>query len=348
MRNILDCFNEKKRPFIVAEMSGNHNGSLKHCLKTIEAAANCGVDAIKFQTYKAETLTIKSDKKDFIINDPKSPWHKKNLYKLYEKGSTPWEWHAELFKHAKKCNLTAFSTPFDLTALKFLKRFNLPCYKVSSFENTYLHLIKKISKTKKPLIISTGLASKKEIEDSVKIAKKNGCKKLILLKCSSNYPADPNDCNLKTIKDMREKFLCEVGFSDHTLGIGSSLMSIAYGAKLIEKHFTLDKKNKTVDAKFSLDPVEMKNLVDESLNAWKSIGNISYSFSRNEKKSLKFKRSLYFVKNVKKGDKITLSDIKSIRPGYGLASKYFNKILGKKVKKNISRGTAVKFNLIKV
>ena len=282
MRNILDCFKKNKKPLIVAELSGNHNNSLKHCFKSIEAAANCGVDAIKFQTYKAETLTIKSNKKDFIINDHKSPWHNKNLYQLYEKGSTPWEWHHELFNYAKKCNIMAFSTPFDITALHFLKKFNLPCYKISSFENTFHYLIKNVSKTKKPLIISTGLATKNEIQETVKIAKKNGCKNLILLKCSSNYPANPQDLNLKTLLDMKKKFACEIGFSDHTLGIGSAIMSIAYGARLIEKHFTLNKKDKTVDSKFSLDPHEMKNLVNESLNAWQSIGKTSYSFSNVE------------------------------------------------------------------
>ena len=273
MRNILEVFNHKKKPFIVAEMSGNHNGSLKHSLKTIEAAADCGVDAIKFQTYTADTLTIKSDKKDFLISDPKSIWRNNKLYDLYKDASTPWEWHDTLFKHAKKFGLNAFRTPFDLSALNFLKKFNLPCYKISSFENNYSHLIKHVSKTRKPIIISTGLISKKELEETVKNSKKNGCKKLILLKCSSNYPANPEDLNLKTLLDMKKKFSCEVGFSDHTLGIGSAIASIPLGARLIEKHFTLNKKSKTVDAKFSLNPSEMKKLVVESSYAWKSIAN---------------------------------------------------------------------------
>ena len=347
MRNILDCFKKNKKPFIVAELSGNHNNSLKHCFKSIEAAANCGVDAIKFQTYTADTLTIKSNRKDFFINDAESPWYKKNLYELYEKGSTPWEWHRELFNHAKKNGITAFSTPFDITSLNFLKKFNPPCYKISSFENTFHLLIKNASKTKKPLIISTGLATKKEIHEAVNVAKKNGCKKLILLKCSSNYPANPEDLNLKTILDMKKNFSCEIGFSDHTLGIGSAIMSIGFGARLIEKHFTLNKKDKTVDSKFSSDPVEMKNLVDESFKAWKSIGKKSYSFSKHEKKSLKFKRSLYFIKNLKRGDIISLNDIKAIRPGFGVASKFFNKVKGKKLKKDVLKGMPVKFNLLK-
>ena len=347
MKNIKDCFNYKKKPIIVAEMSGNHNNSLKHSLQTIEAAAESGVDAIKFQTYKADSLTIKCNRKDFVIRDKKSPWFGKNLYELYRKGSTPWEWHKELFNKAKKCKLIAFSTPFDISSLNFLKQLNPPCYKIASFENTFHHLIKKVSLTKKPIIISTGMASIKEIEESVKVAKKNGAKKIILLKCSSNYPARPEDMNLKTLTKMKKKFNCEIGLSDHTLGIGSSIAAVTLGARLIEKHFTLSKKFNTVDSSFSLEPDEMKKLVDETLVAWKSIGNVTYSISNYEKNSKKFRRSLYFIKDLKKNEKIKINDIKAIRPGFGAPTKYYNNVIGKKVNRNVARGTALKLNYLK-
>ena len=332
---------------VVAEMSGNHNNSLRYALKTIEEAAKCGVDAIKFQTYTADTITIRSRKKDFLIKDKKSPWYGKNLYDLYKIGSTPWEWHPKLFKKAKECGILAFSTPFDVTAVDFLEKLNVPCYKISSFENTFHHLIKKVSKTNKPLIISTGLATKQEIAESVKVAKKNNCKKLILLKCVSSYPADPADVNLKTLLDMKFFFKCEVGFSDHTLGMGSAISSIALGACLIEKHFTLSRKKKTVDSKFSMEPQEMKMFVSEIKSAWKSLGTIKYGPSRNELNSKKFRRSLYIVKNIRKGNKIKSEHLRAIRPGFGLPSKFYNKVIGKKAKKNIDVGTALKMKLIK-
>ena len=346
MRKITEIFNHRTKPLIIAELSGNHNNSLKHCLRSIEAAADSGVDAIKFQTYVADSLTIDCSSKDFIINDRKSPWYKKKLYHLYKVGSTPWEWHKELFIKAKKCGLIAFSTPFDFKSFQFLKKFNPPCYKISSFENTFHYLIKKVSETKKPVIISTGLSSRDEIEESVKIAKKNKAKKIVLLKCSSNYPAQPEDLNLKTMIEMRNKFKCEIGLSDHTLGIGSAIAAVTLGARVIEKHFTLNKKIKTVDSTFSLDPKEMGLLVKETSAAWKSLGKITYTLSKSELNSKKFKRSLYFIKNIKKGDKISTFNIKAIRPGFGLPSKYFNKLLGKRVKKNIKKGSAVKLSLV--
>ena len=347
MRKISDCFNHKTRPLIVAELSGNHNNSLSYCMDSIEAAADCGVDAIKFQTYKADSLTIKCKKKDFIIKDKNSPWDGEILYNLYKKGSTPWEWHKKLFLKAKKCGLIAFSTPFDLGSLKFLKTLKPPCYKIASFENTFHHLIKKVSQTKKPLIISTGMASQKEIGESVKIARHNGAKKIILLKCSSNYPARPEDLNLKTMEDMKKKFKCEIGLSDHTLGIGSSIAAVTLGARFIEKHFTLNSKINTVDSSFSLNPSQMKLLVQETNRAWESIGKVNYSISKKEFNSTRFRRSLYFVKHLFKGEKIKPEHIKAIRPGYGIPSKYYNKIIGKIIKKNVEKGTAVKFSLIK-
>ena len=347
MRKISDIFNQNTKPFIIAELSGNHNNSLNHCMRSIEAAADCGVDAIKFQTYKASSLTIDCSNKDFLITDTKSPWYGKKLYNLYKIGSTPWEWHKKLFDKAKKCGLIAFSTPFDLQSFLFLKKLSPPCYKISSFENTFHFLIKKVSKTKKPIIISTGLASKKEIEESVKIARKNGASKIVLLKCSSNYPAQPKDLNLKTMHQMKKKFKCEIGFSDHTLGIGSSLAAISLGARVIEKHFTLDKKIKTVDSSFSLEPNEMKLLVENSKIAWQSLGKISYSLSKEELNSKKFKRSLYFIKKMKKNETISHSHIRAIRPGYGLPTKYYNHLIGKKVKMNVKKGTAVSLAHVK-
>jgi len=335
------------KPFIIAEISGNHNGSLKNALKIVRSAAKCGVSAIKLQTYTANTMTINSKKKDFLILDKKSLWKGYSLYKLYQKAHTPWDWHKPLFNEAKKNGLLYFSTPFDHTAVDFLEKFNLPIYKVSSFENTDLRLIKRIAKTKKPLIISLGMANLKEISEAVKTARKSGCKKIILLKCTSDYPAKPEDSNLATIEYLKKKFKCEVGLSDHTLGIGTSIAAIARGATVIEKHFTYNKKLKSVDSKFSLDFKEMKKLVEESIVAWKSIGKIKFKPSKSERRNLKFRRSIYVVKDIKKGQKFNEENIKCIRPGHGIATKYFESILKKASRKNICKGTSLKWSMIK-
>ena len=335
------------KPFIIAEMSGNHNGSLKRALEIVKQAASCGVSAIKLQTYTPDTMTIKSKKRDFIVTDKKSIWSGKNLYDLYKIAHTPWSWHQKIFQEAKKHGLVYFSTPFDETSLEFLKKFKLPIFKIASFENTDLRLIKLLAKTKKPLIISLGMASIREIKESVRTAKKYGCKKIVLLKCTSSYPANVKELNLASIPFLRKQFNCEVGFSDHTLGIGAAAAAVSLGASVIEKHFTLEKKSKGVDEKFSLGPKEMKALVLETNNAWNSVGKKILGVTKSEKSNLKYRRSIYVTKNIIKGEKFTKSNIKCIRPGYGLPTKYYDSILNCSAKKNIKSETALKWKMVK-
>ena len=291
-----------QKPFIIAEMSANHNGSLKRAIEIVRKAAECGVSAIKLQTYTADTMTIKCKKKDFLISNKSIKKFGNNLYDLYKKAHTPWRWHDKIFKEAKKHGLICFSTPFDETSIKFLKKFNPPLYKIASFENTDLRLIKLLAKTKKPLIISLGMANIKEIEKSVKVARSYGCKKIILLKCTSSYPAQIKDSNLKTIPFLRKKFNCEVGLSDHTLGVSAAVAAVSLGATVIEKHFTLNNRGAGVDEEFSLSPEEMKKLVVQVNEAQKSLGSIQIKASRLEKKNLKYRRSIYAVKNILKGE----------------------------------------------
>ena len=335
------------KPIIIAEISGNHNGSLKRAIQIVRKAAYCGADGIKLQTYTPDTMTLNSKKRDFFISDKKSLWYGKNLYNLYKSAHTPWEWHKTLFSESKRLGLIYFSTSFDETSLRFLKQFNLPIHKVSSFENTDLRLIKLVAKTKKPMIISLGMANYKEIKEAVHTAKKNGCKKLILLKCTSAYPAKHEDANLATIPFLQKSFKCEVGLSDHTLGISTALAATALGASVIEKHFTLDRKNGGPDAKFSLEPRELKNLVDEVDKVWKSIGKINFQITKSERKNLKFRRSIYVSENIKKGDKLSKDNIRIIRPGYGIKTKYYDNIIGKTVVRKISKGTALRFSFFK-
>ena len=338
---------KKFKPFVVAEMSGNHNQSIKKAIKIIDKAAECGVDAVKIQTYTADTLTIDSDKDDFKIKDKNSLWKNQTLYQLYKKAYTPWEWHKKIFLHCKKKNLICFSSPFDETSVDFLQNFNVPAYKIASFEINNIPLIEKIAKKRKPMVISTGLANLKEINEVVKTAYKNGCKKIILLKCTSSYPAEPEDSNIATIKDLINRFNCEVGISDHTKGIGVSIAAISQGATFIEKHFTLDRKKGGVDAEFSLEPDEMRQLVIESKRAWQSLGKIFYGSTKSEEKSIKFRKSIYAIKDINKNDKFTRENIKIIRPGFGLEPKYFNKIIGKLSNKNLKKGDAIKPSNIK-
>ena len=338
---------KKYKPYIIAEMSGNHNGSLSNAIKIVRAAAKAGVSAIKLQTYTADTMTINTRQKGFMINSESSLWKGYSLYDLYKKAHTPWSWHEPIFKEAKKLGLQYFSTPFDLTAIDFLKKFNLPIYKVASFENTDLRLIKFLAKTKKPLIISLGLATLKQIKEAVTTARKFGCKKLMLLKCTSDYPAKAADANLNSIEFLKKKFKCEVGLSDHTEGLGVSVAAIAKGATIIEKHFTFDKKVKSVDSKFSLDPLEMKNLVKEVNAAWEAEGKIEFFESHSEKKNLIFRRSVYVVKNIKKGEKFTTKNLRCIRPGLGVNTKFYDKILKKKSFKNYKLGTPIKHSDLK-
>jgi len=337
----------KYKPFIIAEMSGNHNQSLSKALKIVDAAAKSGADAIKIQTYTADTITLNMSNKDFKINSKKSLWNGFTLHSLYKKAYTPWKWHKHIFERAKQNNIMCFSSPFDETSVDFLETLNTPFYKIASPECVDIQLIKKVAKTKKPMIISTGMASKKEILEAVETARKYGCKNLALLKCTSTYPAPEEEINLNTINDMRKIFKCEIGLSDHTLGIGVPLAAISLGASIIEKHFTISRKDKGVDSTFSSEPHEFKMLVKESQKIFKSFGSVKYGPTKSEKNSIKFRRSIYVIKDIKKNELISRDNVKSIRPSNGIKTKFFDDVIGMIAKNNIKRGTPLKWSLIK-
>ncbi len=334
-------------PFIIAEMSGNHNKSLERALNIVEAAAMAGADAIKLQTYRADTITLNVDNEYFRINDENNLWDGKNLYELYEKAYTPWEWQETIFQKAKELGIIAFSSPFDETAVDFLESIHCPIYKIASFEIIHLPLIKKVAQTKKPMIISTGMASLAEIKEAYNTAKSNGAADITLLKCTSNYPADASDANLTTIKDLQEKFLdCEVGLSDHTQGIGVAVASVGYGATVIEKHFTLKRSDGGVDSAFSIEPEELKNLVKETKKAYKAKGSVSYQRSEKEENSMIFRPSIWVNKDLKAGDVLSKNNIFIRRPANGLSPKYYDEIIGKKVKTDIKYGEPLNKNII--
>jgi len=333
-------------PFIIAEMSGNHNQSLERALEIVDTAAKSGAHALKIQTYTPDTMTLDLDEREFHISDSKSLWAGTSLYKLYGEAYTPWEWHKPIFDRAQELGMIAFSSPFDKTAVDFLEDLNVPCYKIASFENTDLPLIRQVAGTGKPLIISTGMASLAELDETVRTAREAGCKDLVLLKCTSTYPATPENTNLLTIPHMRELFGCEIGLSDHTMGVGVSVSSVAFGATVIEKHFTLDRADGGVDSTFSMEPAEMRQLVIECERAWQAKGKINYGATEAEKKSLVFRRSLYVVDNLKEGDVLTNKNVRAIRPGLGLPTKYLDKVLGRKVTRDVERGTALTWDLM--
>lgn len=328
-------------PFIIAEMSGNHNHSLERALDIVEAAAKAGVSALKIQTYTPDTMTIDLDEREFHIGDPDSLWEGKSLYQLFGEAETPWEWHKPIFERARALGIIPFSSPFDETAVVFLESLNVPFYKIASFENTDLPLIRRVAATGKPMIISTGMATVAELDETVRAARVAGCKDLVLLKCTSTYPATAENTNILTIPHLRELFDCEVGLSDHTMGIGVSVASVALGANVIEKHFTLSRADGGVDSAFSMEPAEMSQLVLESERAWQALGKISYGPSETEVKSLQYKRSLYIVEDLKSGDILTKENLRAIRPGLGLPTKYLELVLGKTINQNIKRGTAL-------
>ena len=336
----------KYEPFIIAEMSGNHNQSIERAFSIIEAAKKSGANALKIQTYTAETMTLPIKSKRFTVNDKDNIWEGENLYNLYQKAYTPWEWHERIFKKAKELNLICFSTPFDETAVDFLEGLDVPAYKIASFEITHLPLIIKIAKTKKPMIISTGMATLAEIDECVTAAKQSGCKDLILLKCTSTYPANPKNSNLNTIPHLKKLFKCEVGLSDHTMGIGSAISAVSLGASVIEKHFTLRRSDGGVDASFSMEPNEMEQLVYEVKNAWQSLGKIKYGPSKDEIKSKKFRRSIYAKKDIEKGSKFSEKNIGIFRPSGGIPPKYYSTIIGKKVEKKILKGTPITWKIL--
>ena len=341
MRNLIIAkkhIGNEFKPFIIAEMSGNHNQSLDRALRMVEEAAKAGADAIKLQTYTADTMTLNIDKEDFKITDPNSLWYGRHLYELYEEAHTPWEWHKPIFDKASELGIIAFSTPFDHTAVDFLENLNVPAYKIASFENTDINLIRKVASTGKPIILSTGMATLEDLQLMTKTLRESGCENFVLLKCTSAYPASPADVNLKTIPHLVQMFDCQVGLSDHTLGIGVAIASIALGATVIEKHFCLSRAEGGVDSDFSLEPHELKMLVEETNNAWMALGKVNYTVSNSEKKSTKFKRSIYFIKDMQAGDKITEDCIQCIRPGYGIEPKYWDKIPGMCLSTSVKRG----------
>lgn len=333
-------------PLVIAEMSGNHNQSLSRALEIVEAAAASGAHALKLQTYTADTMTLDIREGEFFIEDPESLWQGKSLYELYQEAHTPWEWHQPIFDRARELGLICFSTPFDETAVDFLESIDCPAYKIASFENTDLPLIRKVSATGKPLIVSTGMATVAEIDETVRSARAAGCNDLVLLKCTSSYPATPENSNLLTIPHMRELFGCEVGLSDHSMGVGVALASVALGATVIEKHFTLRRADGGLDAAFSLEPEEMRTLVAESERAWQALGRVSYGPTEKERNSLVIRRSLYIAKDMKAGDVLTKNNLRTIRPGYGLPPKYLATFLGRKVSRDLKSGTPLSWDLL--
>lgn len=324
---------QKDGTFIIAELSANHNGSLQTALDSIKAAKECGANAIKLQTYTADTLTLNSRNADFMISGG-TLWDGRNLYELYQEAYTPWEWHKELFDYARSLDIDIFSTPFDKTAVDFLETLNPSAYKIASFEITDYELVRYTASKQKPIIISTGIATIDEIQDVVNICKSVGNENIILLKCTSEYPAPLNEANLKTISNMKETFGVEVGFSDHTLGVVAPVVAVTLGAKVIEKHFIIDKSIGGADCGFSMDKKEFKQMVEAIRDAEKLIGVVDYSLNEKRKKQRRFARSLYISSDIKKGEVFTLENIKSVRPFYGLHPKYLNDILGKVAKKD--------------
>ncbi len=333
-------------PFIIAELSGNHDGSLEKALATVDAVAASGAQAMKLQTYTADTMTLDIAEREFVIEDPKSLWFGRNLHSLYHQAHTPWEWHAAIFRRARERGLCAFSTPFDVSAVEFLESLQVPAYKIASFENQDLELIRRVSRTGKPVIISTGLATLGDIQEAVEAARSAGCTQLVLLKCTSSYPANPSDSNLRTIPYLRQLFGCEVGLSDHTLGSAVAITSVAQGATVIEKHVTLDRDGGGVDAAFSMEPQELAGLVEATRTAWQALGCVQTGPTVQELPSLMFRRSLYVCSDLAAGDLLTQANLRAIRPGRGLAPKHLPALLGKRVNRPVPRGTPMSWDLI--
>jgi pseudaminic acid synthase len=333
-------------PFIVAEMSGNHNGQLDRALAIVDSVAEAGAHALKLQTYTADTMTLDLAEREFLITDHGSLWKGRLLYDLYQEAHTPWEWHRPIMDRCRERGILCFSTPFDATAVDSLETLDVPCYKIASFENVDLPLIRKAAATGKPLIISTGMATLDEVEEAVRAAQEAGCKELVLLKCTSTYPGDPPDSRLLTIPDLRRRFDVPVGLSDHTPGIGVACAAVALGAVMVEKHVTLSRADGGVDSAFSLEPDELRSLVTETARAAAALGAVGYGPTEAEKKSLVFRRSLYVVKDMKAGEVFTSDNLRSIRPGLGLPPKHFESILGRRASRDIRRGTPMSWELV--
>ena len=334
------------RPYLIAEMSGNHNHSLDRALEIVDAAAASGADAIKLQTYTADTITLDVDAPGFVIEDESSLWNGRRLHELYDEAHTPWDWHGPIIEHAKKQGLDCFSSPFDASAVDFLEELGVPAYKIASFEVIDLPLIRKVAATGKPMIISTGMASVIDIGEAIRAAQDAGNEQLCILKCTSTYPATPANTNISTIPNMRATFGCEVGLSDHTMGTGVAVGAVALGAVLIEKHFTLARADGGVDSAFSLEPTEFQALRDETERAWQAMGQVTYGGTKAEEGSRQFRRSLYVAEDMAEGEAFTEQSLRSVRPGFGLAPKHFDTLLGKRVNRAVTKGTPVSWDLI--
>ena len=335
------------KPFIIAELSGNHNQSISRAYKLISLAKKAGADAVKLQTFDPNLMTLNINSKKFKINEKKNLWNNRSLYSLYRKAQTPYSWHKKLFKRIKENGMIGFSTPFDVEAVDFLERLNVPIYKIGSFELNHLPLIKKIALTNKPVIVSVGMGSLSEISEAISILKKYGTKNIVIMKCTSKYPAKNRYLNLLTINDLRKRFNVEVGFSDHSLGVAGSISAVALGACVIEKHLTIKKNDLGIDSGFSADFEEFKNLVDGCNLAWVSKGKVFYGPTKEEKNSYKRRRSIYISSDIKKNETITNKNIKIIRPSFGLEPKFYYKVLGKKAKRNLKTGFPLKIKDIK-
>ena len=332
------------RPYLIAELSANHNGSLERAKKLIDLAHGAGADAVKIQTYRPDTITLNVDTEDFVNRG--GLWDGRTLYELYEEAHLPWEWHEPLFRHARELGITIFSSPFDHTAVDLLESLGAPAYKIASFEAIDLPLIARVAKTGKPMIISTGMASLEEIAEAVACARGAGCRELVLLKCTSSYPATPEFTNVLTIPNMRSSFGCEIGLSDHTLGVGCAAAAVAHGACVVEKHFTADRSEGGVDSAFSMEPAEFRQLVDECTRAWESLGGISYGPTPAERGSLKFRRSIYVAEDIRAGEVLTEKNIRCVRPGRGLPPKFYDLLLGRKAARDATKGTPMSWDLV--
>ena len=336
----------KHPPFVIAEMSGNHNQSLDRALEIVDAAADAGAHALKLQTYTAESITLDLTEGEFFISDEQNLWKGSSLHDLYTLASTPYAWHAPIFQRARERGMLCFSTPFDESAVDFLETLDVPGYKIASFENVHLPLIRYVARTGKPMIISIGMATIGEIDEAVRAARDGGCRDVILLKCTSTYPATPHNSNVVTLTSMREIFGCEVGLSDHTMGVGTSIAAVAHGATVIEKHFTLRRADGGVDASFSLEPEELHSLVVETERAWESLGTVTYGPTEAEKKSLAYRRSIYIAKDLNAGDVLTPENLRCVRPGLGLPPRFYETLLGRRVNAELKKGTPMSWDLI--
>ena len=336
----------RARPYLIAEMSGNHNQSLDRALEIVDAAAEAGADAIKLQTYTADTMTLNLREPGFVIDDPKSLWHGRQLYDLYNEAHTPWDWHKPIMDRASTLGMACFSSPFDATAVDFLEELGVPAYKIASFEIVDIPLIEKVAATGKPMIISTGMANVAEIGEAINAARGAGATDIVLLKCTSTYPATPENSNIATIPNLAETFDCAAGLSDHTLGTGVAVASVAMGAVLIEKHFTLSRKDGGVDSTFSMEPAEFCQLREESDRAWQSVGTVTYGTSLAEANSRAFRRSLYIAADMKAGDELDRNNLRAVRPGFGLPPKFLETLLGQRIARDMSAGTPASWEML--